>query len=165
MSRRLRPTPTGAARPAVRRDADGGQEVGPSWESLVERLIREAQDDGRFDDLPGHGRPLAPLDPSTDGDMALAFHLLHNAGVAPPWIEADKAVRTLAAEIERLLVTARSRPPSARARLERQLDELADHHDAAVARLESLAPSPRQHRRRLDRATLSVRLATAFDRA
>ena len=35
-----------------------GQRPGEKVESFVERLIREAQDDGAFDRLPGAGRPL-----------------------------------------------------------------------------------------------------------
>lgn len=31
-------------------------------ESLVERRIREAQEQGLFDDLPGHGQPLPDID-------------------------------------------------------------------------------------------------------
>jgi hypothetical protein len=41
-----------------RRDAEGRLEVGPSWESLVDRQIREAMAEGKFDDLPHRGKPL-----------------------------------------------------------------------------------------------------------
>lgn len=34
---------------------------GVSWESWIERQIREAQDRGDFDDLPGAGQPIADL--------------------------------------------------------------------------------------------------------
>jgi hypothetical protein len=41
---------------------------GESWESLIERQIREARAEGRFDGLEGAGRPLAdaeaPYDPN-----------------------------------------------------------------------------------------------------
>ena len=33
----------------------------PRWESPVERAIREAQERGEFDDLPGAGKPLPDL--------------------------------------------------------------------------------------------------------
>lgn len=33
------------------------------WESPVERAIREARERGEFDNLPGQGRPLPPIDP------------------------------------------------------------------------------------------------------
>ncbi len=33
------------------------------WESPVDRAIREAQERGEFDNLPGQGRPLPPINP------------------------------------------------------------------------------------------------------
>lgn len=35
--------------------------AGENWESFVDRQIREAQERGEFDDLPGAGRPLPDL--------------------------------------------------------------------------------------------------------
>lgn len=35
--------------------------AGESWESFVDRQIREAQERGEFDDLPGSGKPLPDL--------------------------------------------------------------------------------------------------------
>lgn len=149
--------------PIVRRDAQGGERTAPTWESLVERLIREAQDEGRFDRLPGHGRPL-PLEVDVHaGELALAHHLLRNAGVAPPWIEADKDVRRMRDGIEAVLRRAPGATAGVARRLEAELGALADAHDEAVRRLESLAPTPRQHRRPLDRAALRARFAAALD--
>lgn len=39
---------------------------GQSWESWVDRQIREAEERGEFDDLPGKGKPLPGLDPPHD---------------------------------------------------------------------------------------------------
>jgi hypothetical protein len=39
---------------------------GVSWESFVERQIRDAQDRGEFDNLPGTGQPIADLDGNHD---------------------------------------------------------------------------------------------------
>lgn len=151
-----------ADRPLVRRDADGRARTAPDWETLSERLIREAQEDGAFDDLPGHGQPLGLARDELAHDMALAYHLLHNAGVAPPWIEADKEVRALAERIEALLERATRSPLAARPRLERELEALADAHEQATLRLEGSAPTPRQQRPRLDRAVLRERLEAAL---
>lgn len=38
----------------------------PQWESPVERAIREAQERGEFDDLPGAGKPLPDLGDTDD---------------------------------------------------------------------------------------------------
>jgi hypothetical protein len=35
---------------------------GVSWESWIDKRIREGQEQGLFDDLPGHGQPIADLD-------------------------------------------------------------------------------------------------------
>jgi hypothetical protein len=146
----------------VRRDADGIERTAPTWESLTERLIREAQDEGRFDDLPGQGRPLHLDDDVLAGEMAMAHHLLRNAGAAPPWIETDKSVRRQRERIEELLQRARRSSPLAADRLRSELEQLADAHDEAVRHLESLAPTPRQRRATLDRAQLRARLAGAL---
>lgn len=149
-------------RPLIRRDAEGRERTAPSWETLTERLIREAQEAGDFDELPGHGRPLELEDDSLSGDLALAHHVLRNANAAPPWIETDKEIRRQRDAIERLLDRARFAPATARSRLERDLDVLAAAHDDAVAQLEVMAPSSRQHRSRLDRQRLHERLLDAL---
>ena len=91
---------------AKRRDGEGKLSVGPTWESIVERQIREAMDEGAFDELPYSGQPLPLDDDSAAGERALGFRVLRNAGVAPPWIEADKEVRDLLAERDALLARA-----------------------------------------------------------
>src|SRR5687768_4787989 len=75
-------------------------------ETLIERQIREAMEDGRFDGLPHQGARLPLEDDSAAGDRALAHRVLKNAGVAPGWIEADKTVRALLDERGRLLARA-----------------------------------------------------------
>ncbi len=149
--------------PLIHRDAESRERTAPDWETLTERLIREAQEDGAFDDLPDHGRPLSLDEDRYAGDMAMANHVLRNAGAAPPWIETDKEVRHHLDAIESLLERASRSPAAARPRLERELTSLADAHDDAVTRLEGLAPSSRQHRARLDRALLGARLAEALE--
>ena len=81
-----------------RRDADGQWQTAKSWESLVERQIREAMDAGAFEDLPFRGQRLPIEDDSAAGDWAMAHRMLKNAGVAPPWIESDKEARRLLAD-------------------------------------------------------------------
>lgn len=149
-------------RPLIRRDAEGHERTAPSWETLTERLIREAQAAGEFDELPDQGRPLWLEDDHLAGDMALAHHVLRNAGAAPQWIEVDKHIRRQLDAIEVLLTSARHAPPSSRPRLERELETLAVAHDESVAQLEVLAPTARQQRARLDRGRLRARLAEAF---
>lgn len=68
------------------------------WESAVERIIREAMEEGEFDDLEGKGLPLdLSENPFEDPEMRMAHRLLRNNRVVPPWIEERKEVL---AEIE-----------------------------------------------------------------
>jgi hypothetical protein len=133
--------------PVIRKDADGHRSVGPDWESVTERIIREAMERGEFDDLPAKGRPFVVEENPYAGDMALAFHLLRNAGVAPPWIETDKEVRRLREAYDRLLRRAWQAPLPIRATLRREVSTVVADHDDAVRRLNSEAPTVRNHRR------------------
>ena len=69
-----------------RRDTEGRWQVGTTWESLVERQIREAMESGAFDDLPHQGERLPIDDDAAAGDWAMAHRMLRNAGMAPPWM-------------------------------------------------------------------------------
>jgi DnaJ family protein C protein 28 len=65
----------------------------PNWESRIDQQIREAQERGEFDDLPGSGQPLDLTPNPYAQDRELAFKVLKDAGYAPEWIELDKAIR------------------------------------------------------------------------
>jgi len=58
---------------------------GKSWESFIEQQIREAMDDGAFDNLPGKGQPLPDLGIESD-PLWWAKKLVQREGVsaAPP---------------------------------------------------------------------------------
>jgi hypothetical protein len=63
------------------------------WESLVDQKIREAMEQGEFDDLPGTGEPIdISVNPFEDPEMRLAHRMLRNAGFAPSWIEERKDI-------------------------------------------------------------------------
>jgi len=63
------------------------------WESWIDQQIREAQERGEFDNLPGKGKPLDLTPNPYAGDQELAFKVLKDGGYAPEWIELDKAIR------------------------------------------------------------------------
>lgn len=137
-------------RPPNRMGADGRRQVAPSWESLVDRQIREAMEEGKFDDLPFQGRPLPIEDDSLAGEWALAYRVLRNARVAPPWIESDKEVRALLDRRDALFARAESASALGRRRDRAALEALLVEINAAIARLNAEAPTVRQHRRPLD---------------
>ncbi len=133
-----------------RRNSDGSRQVGSSWESLVERQIREAMKEGAFRDLPFQGQPLPLDDDTAAGEWAMAHRILHNAGAAPPWIEADKEVRRLLARRDELLARPRRTSEPGRARERAEMTTLVASINGAIARVNAEAPTIRQHRRPLD---------------
>jgi hypothetical protein len=145
--------------------------LAPTWESLTERLIREAQEAGAFDDLPSRGRPLTLDDDPREGEMGLAHHILRNARTVPPWIEADREAREGAARIEHLLERAAAANgvgpvgPVTRSRFREQLKSALEAHARAISALEATAPSPRLHRRPLDADATRAALERALDGA
>jgi DnaJ homologue, subfamily C, member 28, conserved domain len=65
----------------------------------IDQTIREAQQEGKFDDLPGKGKPLV-LDTSPD---AVVNGLLKEANVIPEWIDLGRQLERLRDESDRLL--------------------------------------------------------------
>lgn len=64
------------------------------FEGWIDRQIRRAIDDGKFDNLRGKGRSLAPEDPALAlaGDDAPGLRLLKNNEALPAWIELNKEI-------------------------------------------------------------------------
>ncbi|WP_405981577.1 DUF1992 domain-containing protein [Streptomyces sp. NBC_00158] len=101
---------------------------GVSFESFVDRQIREAADRGEFEELPGWGKPMASLDAPYD-EMWWIRRKLHGEGFAvlPPALalrkEAEDAreaalaaaterrAREILAEVNEKIRTALRRPP------------------------------------------------------
>jgi DnaJ family protein C protein 28 len=54
----------------------------------VEEQIRRAMQEGKFDNLPGKGKPL-PVEenPFEDPEWRMAYHMLRSSGYTLPWIE------------------------------------------------------------------------------
>lgn len=79
----------------------------------IEKIIQEAQQEGKFDDLEGKGKPLA-LDTSPD---AVIKNLLKEANVKPEWIEIEQRIDRLLAEAETLREAFAREAQETRARL------------------------------------------------
>jgi hypothetical protein len=145
-------------KPPNRINEHGEREAAPTWESLVDRQIREAMDEGKFDDLPFQGEPLPAVDDAFAGDWAMAFRMLKNAGAAPPWIIADKDVRALLDRRDAILARASTASALGRRRDRAELERLVVEVNVAVACLNAEAPTDRQHRRPLVLAEELARL-------
>ena len=83
---------------------------GKAYMDYIEEQIRDAQERGEFDNLPGAGKPLQLEQNVYAGDKAMGYNLLKSNQFAPPEIELLKEVRT---ERERGggRAEARRRPP------------------------------------------------------
>ena len=131
------------------------------WESWVERQIREAQERGDFDALPGLGKPL-PEEP-WHGDWALAFHVLRQAGETLPWIALGKEIEQRREQLKRMRDDAARRhpEPAERSRLRKRYLAAAAELDKALADYNFLVPT-----RSLDRGRLPPHVAERqFDTA
>ena len=75
---------------------------GVSWESWVERQIREAQERGEFDNLRGAGQPLPGIDDPPD-DMWWVKQLLkrEQISITPPTLALRKAREDLVEQVDR----------------------------------------------------------------
>ncbi len=133
-----------------------------TWESLVERQIREAMDAGAFDDLPFQGERLPIEDDSAAGEWAMAYRMLHSAGAAPPWIESDKEARKQLAALEALIERAPRISQLSHRRARGDLRTIVEAANHAIERVNAEAPTDRQHRRPLDPGAEAERLDRAF---
>jgi DnaJ family protein C protein 28 len=67
---------------------------GKQYFDYIDEQIREAQERGEFDNLPGSGKPLNLDETLFTGDKAMAYSLLKQNGFAPPEIELAKEIRS-----------------------------------------------------------------------
>lgn len=66
------------------------------FEKIAEQRIREAQERGEFDELPGQGKPMALEDDShVPEDLRMAYKILKNAGCVPPELELKNEIRRM----------------------------------------------------------------------
>jgi hypothetical protein len=67
-----------------------------AFDKIAEKKIREAMDNGEFDDLPGKGKPLELEDDRhLPQDIRLAHKILKNADCLPPELELRKEIFTI----------------------------------------------------------------------
>lgn len=74
-----------------------------SWDALVEHRIREAQQAGQFDNLPGFGKPLADLGDPHDENWWIRRKLRdEGVSVVPPSLAILKDIQDTLAGLEKL---------------------------------------------------------------
>jgi len=66
------------------------------FQKIIEKKIKEAQDKGEFDNLPGSGEPLKIEDDShVPEDLRLVYKILKNANCLPPELQLKKEIRQM----------------------------------------------------------------------
>ena len=133
------------------------------WESLVDQKIREAMEQGEFDNLAGKGEPIdLSENPFEDPDWRTAHRMLRNAGFAPAWIEERKdidaeleAARIQLSRVWTVLQNAQGtqHERGARARWEKALSSFQQQVGELNRRISAWnlkAPAPGFQRKRID---------------
>lgn len=70
---------------------------------IVEKRIKEAQEKGEFNNLPGHGKPIKIEDDShIPEDLRLAYKILKNADCLPPEVQLKKEIRQMEDMLENM---------------------------------------------------------------
>jgi hypothetical protein len=88
---------------------------------IAERKIQEGIEEGKFDNLPGMGKPLELNDgDSLPLDVRMANKVLKNAGVLPEWIQVQHEITSEREEMARYRERVAAENVKRRARLEQQ---------------------------------------------
>ena len=128
-------------------------------ESLTEKKLREAIENGEFDNLPGKGLPVDLREnPFEDPDLRVVHRLLRNAGFAPAWIEERKDIDAQLAGAQAKLSRAwalfgRGGDSEAEAEWQRCLKEFREQTEELNQRVRIYnlkAPAAVFHRRHID---------------
>ena len=79
-----------------------------NFDRFVEEQLRKAREEGKFDNLRGHGEPLrTDENPFEDPAWRMANDMLKKNGFRPDWLEDDVAIRDQAARARDALVRSR----------------------------------------------------------
>jgi DnaJ family protein C protein 28 len=89
--------------------AEPRRRPGQGWRSLVEQRIRQAEENGQFDNLPGAGKPLEIDHHPEAGDKSLAYSILKQHNIAPPEVELGREVDALLAQAAKVRADLRQR--------------------------------------------------------
>jgi DnaJ family protein C protein 28 len=104
------------------------------FDRIIEKLIRKAQEEGKFENLRGTGKPLNLDDnPFEDPASAMVNRMLKEEGFRPDWLEEDLSLRQELTEARRALVRSRDWRTATLAKLGPRQDAPALQQRALVA--------------------------------
>jgi hypothetical protein len=155
-----------------------------SWiEIIADRKIKEAQDEGAFDNLPGKGKPLnLEADARVPPELRAAYRMMKEAQLLPDWVQLDKDLRLRqerwqeqAAEFraawEADYRSALAGPRGTDARLDARRDrfllraaEELREQNRLIDRLNLIVPTPNQQRLRIRLAERLAALEAEYPR-
>jgi hypothetical protein len=156
-----------------------------SWiEIIADRKIRDAQEEGAFDNLPGKGQPLnLEYDPRIPPELRVAYRIMKDANMLPDWIQLDKDVRQrqerwdaqVSAYTARRAEELASRPSRGSKGFDEDLDRTRDRFlyrateglcelNRMIDRLNLIVPAPSRQRLRIDIPARIEALETEFPR-
>ncbi len=134
-----------------------GRYSGKHFSDYIDEQIREAQERGDFDNLPGTGKPLNLDVNPFSGYKAMAYSLLKQNGYAPPEVELAKEIRTRFEKAqEKLEQLRRQRKSLCSRRISPFASEKRAFHDA----VEKTTAQYDQLLRELNRKILNLNLIT-----
>lgn len=141
-----------------------------NFDRLIEEQLRKAREEGKFDNLRGHGRPLDLTEnPFEDPTWQMANDLLKRNGFRPEWLEDEVAIREQLAAAQHALRRSAAWRQSELAGLAGRTDARAIEQRHGVAREWALAQGRfRARLAELNKAIFSLNLkapSTRFQRA
>lgn len=122
----------------------------------VEEKIKEAQERGDFEALPGKGKPLdISENPFLEPTLQMTYKLMKDAGFSPAWIELDKEIRADLQKAQKLLDACKSRRQhlnfkNYRKRAIEEYRELLKTLNLRIERFNILVPIKDKQRRKID---------------
>lgn len=129
---------------------------GKRFYDYIDEQIREAQEQGKFENLPGYGKPLNLDSNPYTGDKTLGYNLLKSNGYAPPEIELANEISKELASAETKLEQLRQQGQAMRSR---RVPPFPSEKRAFNVAVEKAAAAYEQKLRELNRKILTLNLS------
>jgi hypothetical protein len=126
-----------------------------SWDVIIDKLIRQAMVEGKFENLRGHGQPLKLDGDENDPEWAVS-RLLKNNDARPPWLDEQVDIRTTLEKerqnLRRTWAYVQAHPGALGqwARAERRFRKTADDLNRRIRDFNLRAPAERLQLTRID---------------
>lgn len=115
-------------------------------DNLVDARIRAAQEQGKFDNLPGFGKPL-PKDEGYEmaGEHWMGNHILKQAGYLPIWLQLRKEIAAERGDVEAALAAYREQANNPGESNSSTLQQLEAHYVQLAAEINAKIDQHNDH--------------------